>query len=203
MDLHTCSVMQPTTHPRSSFASDEGLVKECLNGNQAAWAALLQKYGKLIYSIPLKFGLSQEDANDIFQQTCFQLLQSLPNLRDFQSLPAWLIKVTTHLCYRWSAKERRFESEQVETDWGRTPEPPDQLLREVEQEQVLREAMASLKRRCRELLCMLFFEIPAVPYATVAKRLGLAAGSIGFIRMRCLRALRRELEERGFDEPRL
>jgi RNA polymerase sigma factor (sigma-70 family) len=191
--------MQPTApHPRSSLPSDEGLVKECLNGNQAAWAALLQKYGDLIYSIPLKFGLSQEDANDIFQQTCFQLLRSLVNLRDFQSLPAWLIKVTTHLCYRWSAKERRFESAQVEADWSRTPEPPDQLLRELEQEQVLREAIASLKRRCRELLSMLFFEVPAVPYATAAKRLGLAAGSIGFIRMRCLRALRGQLEGRGF-----
>jgi DNA-directed RNA polymerase specialized sigma24 family protein len=72
------------------------------------------------------------------------------------------------------------------------------LLRELEQEQILREAMAGLKPRCRELLRMLFFETPAVPYAMAAKRLGLATGSIGFVRMRCLRGLRRHLEERGF-----
>jgi DNA-directed RNA polymerase specialized sigma24 family protein len=52
--------------------------------------------------------------------------------------------------------------------------------------------------RCRELIRMLFFEIPAVSYEEVAKRLGLATGSIGFIRMRCLSRVRKRLEERGF-----
>jgi DNA-directed RNA polymerase specialized sigma24 family protein len=72
------------------------------------------------------------------------------------------------------------------------------MLRELEQEQIFREAMARLKPACRELLQMLFFETPAVPYATAAKKLGLAAGSIGFTRMRCLQSLREQLEDRGF-----
>jgi len=37
--------------------SDERLVKECLNGNPDAWAAILEKYQKLIYSVPIKYGL--------------------------------------------------------------------------------------------------------------------------------------------------
>jgi hypothetical protein len=45
---------------------------------------------------------------------------------------------------------------------------------------------------------MLFFEQPPRPYRQVARSLGLAAGSIGFIRGRCLTRLRRELERRGF-----
>jgi len=35
-------------------------------------------------------------------------------------------------------------------------------------------------------------------YQEVAKRLGLATGSIGFIRGRCLRRLQRALEKAGF-----
>jgi hypothetical protein len=45
---------------------------------------------------------------------------------------------------------------------------------------------------------MLFFEHPPLPYNDVAKRLSLATGSIGFIRGRCLKRLKKILEEKGF-----
>jgi hypothetical protein len=45
---------------------------------------------------------------------------------------------------------------------------------------------------------MLFFEAPPRPYQQVAAALGLATGSIGFIRGRCLARLRRQLEQLGF-----
>jgi hypothetical protein len=44
----------------------------------------------------------------------------------------------------------------------------------------------------------LFFEQPPLPYTEVARRLGLATGSIGFIRGRCLDRLRKLLVESGF-----
>jgi len=37
-----------------------------------------------------------------------------------------------------------------------------------------------------------------MPYNDVARRLHLATGSIGFIRGRCLKRLRKLLEEKGF-----
>jgi RNA polymerase sigma factor (sigma-70 family) len=184
--------------PTVSLTSDERLIQECLKGNEEAWAALLNKYRNLIYSIPLKCGLTHDDAKDIFQQACVQLLRRLGDLRDVKTLPAWLMKVTTNLSFHWISKEQRFEPAAADIDWGRAPEIPDQLLRELEKEQLFREAMARLTPRCRELLRMLFFENPPVPYADAASRLGLATGSIGFIRMRCLRGLRKELEVGGF-----
>jgi DNA-directed RNA polymerase specialized sigma24 family protein len=45
---------------------------------------------------------------------------------------------------------------------------------------------------------MLFFEEPARPYQEVAQTLGIATGSIGFIRQRCLERLRKRLLEVGF-----
>jgi DNA-directed RNA polymerase specialized sigma24 family protein len=44
----------------------------------------------------------------------------------------------------------------------------------------------------------LFFEEPPRPYQEVAESLGLATGSIGFIRGRCLEKLRTFLKKRGF-----
>jgi DNA-directed RNA polymerase specialized sigma24 family protein len=45
---------------------------------------------------------------------------------------------------------------------------------------------------------MLFYESPSRPYAEIAQQLGLAAGSVGFIRGRCLSKLRQKLEKAGF-----
>jgi len=52
--------------------------------------------------------------------------------------------------------------------------------------------------RCERMIRMLFFESPVRPYAEIATELGLATGSIGFIRGRCLARLRKQLEMKGF-----
>jgi DNA-directed RNA polymerase specialized sigma24 family protein len=69
---------------------DERLVRECCNGNQAAWSALIEKYKNLIFSIPIKFGLSREDAADVFQAVCVDLLMGLPRVREPKALPKWM-----------------------------------------------------------------------------------------------------------------
>jgi RNA polymerase sigma factor (sigma-70 family) len=181
--------------------SDERLVKECLKGNQDAWTAIVDRYRKLIYSVPIKYGLSPDDAGDIFQQVCLQLLEALPNLREPKSLPAWLIKVTAHGCFQLAGRIRRLQPFDFETqlDGGPiTSEKPDELIHEFERSRILHEVLSDVPPRCRELIRMLFFETPAVSYEEAAKRLGLATGSIGFIRMRCLNRVRKQLEERGF-----
>jgi hypothetical protein len=48
------------------------------------------------------------------------------------------------------------------------------------------------------MIRLLFFEHPPLRYEDVARKLGLAPGSIGFIRGRCLKRLKKILEERGF-----
>ena len=68
----------------------------------------------------------------------------------------------------------------------------------AKQEQALRNAVATLSPRCQQLVHMLFYETPSRPYAEIASQLGLAAGSIGFIRGRCLEKLRRALGQAGF-----
>jgi len=185
---------------RSVGWSDERLVRECLHGNDEAWSELIDKYKNLIYSIPLKHGIPPDAAGEIFQQVCFELLTALPNLREAKTLAAWLITVTSRKCFDWNRHEQRYQAMDTETE-GTLPEiskPSDTLLLELEREQILRESLRHIAPRCRVLIRMLFFDNPAVPYEQVAMSLGLAKGSIGFIRMRCLRQLRRVLEQKGF-----
>jgi len=180
--------------------SDTRLVKACLAGNEEAWSLLIDKYKALIFSIPVKYGLSQQEAADVFQATCTELLVRLPELREPRALPKWLMQVAHHESYRWKRHNQRVVSRDGDTDLPEPATPPiaEDIVQQTQEEQMLREAMASLTPQCRRLVELLFFETPSRPYAEVAAELGLAVGSIGFTRQKCLDRLRRQLEELGF-----
>jgi len=183
-------------------AEDERLVQECLSGDEKAWNTLIDKYKRLIYSVPVKYGFSPDDAGDIFQNVCIDLFTNLSKLRKIESLRSWLITVTIRQSYRWKKKQSsHIELDAMEPDIaeGLASTPPAETLFQLEEEQIVRDVVAKLEPRHRELVQLLFFEQPPLPYAEVARRMGLATGSIGFIRGRCLEKLRKALMEYGFN----
>jgi RNA polymerase sigma factor (sigma-70 family) len=179
--------------------SDTRLVKECLAGSEEAWSLLIDKYKALIYSIPVKYGLPAHEAADVFQATCMELLARLADLREPRALPKWLMQVAYHQCHRWKQQQQRVVSRDSEDlPVPETPAIAESLVQQTQEEQMLREAMAALTPQCRRLVELLFFETPARPYAEIAAELGLALGSIGFTRQKCIERLRRHLDELGF-----
>jgi RNA polymerase sigma factor (sigma-70 family) len=178
---------------------DTRLVKECLAGSEEAWSLLIDKYKALIYSIPVKYGLPAHEAADVFQATCMELLARLPDLHEPRALPKWLMQVAYHQCHRWKQQQQRVVSRDSEDlPVPETPAIAESLVQQTQEEQMLREAMAALTPQCRRLVELLFFETPARPYAEIAAELGLALGSIGFTRQKCIERLRRHLDELGF-----
>ncbi|MGH9864366.1 MAG: RNA polymerase sigma factor [Candidatus Acidiferrales bacterium] len=194
--------------PRRTLVSDEQrtpwtdtrLVQECLRGKDEAWSALIDKYKNLIFSIPIKYGFSPDDATDIFQSVCLEMLSELPKLRKAKALPKWIMQVTAHKCFHHKRQLQRIESPDSDGEplEQSTPARAEGILRQAEEEQALRQAVFDLPPRCRQLIQMLFFEEPARPYQILASELGLSTGSIGFIRQRCLDRLRKRLNEAGF-----
>lgn len=185
--------------PRNPW-NDTRLVKECLAGNEEAWSLLIDKYKALIFSIPVKYGLPPHEAADVFQTTCLELLTRLPALRAPQALPKWLMQVAHHQCFRVKRQQQRLVSRDAEPDMPdpETPAIAETLVQQTQEEQMLREAMRSLTPQCRRLVELLFLETPPRPYTEVAAELGLAPGSIGFTRQKCIQRLRRNLDELGF-----
>ena len=182
--------------------SDERLVSECLKGNEQAWSGLIDKYKNLIYSIPVKMGMHDEAA-DIFQAVCLDLLSDLPRLREPRALPKWLMQACYHKCLQYRRKTQKHlaapeaEAEDLPADAEHAP-LPDHMLCELEKEQMVRDALTELSPRCERMVRMLFFENPPRPYQEIARELDLATGSIGFIRGRCLEKLKKYLEKMGF-----
>jgi RNA polymerase sigma factor (sigma-70 family) len=181
-----------------NHASDEALLEACLNGDQTAWSTLVERYKNLVYSVPVRYRLAPEDAADVFQQVWLALYSELPNLRRSGALRSWLLSVASHKCYHLKRQQSRTENSGDEALDRIPSEFPAEWQRQSEREQSFRDAMSFIPPRCRQLVRMLFYEDPPLPYAEAAARLGLAEGSIGFIRGRCLKKLREQLERRGF-----
>ena len=191
---------RPTHGPQAEW-SDARLVRACLDGDERAWSALIDKYKNLIYSIPIKYGASPDDAGDIFQSVCLELFSQLPNLRKPAALRGWLVTIAAHQSFHWKRKHRkRIDLEQTNLDEEAFADPalPLDVAGEAEREQIMREATARLPPRCQEMIRLLFYVEPPLPYREVAQRLGLAVGSIGFIRGRCLKRLQKTLVAMGF-----
>ena len=74
--------------------TDTELISMCLQGDSRAWEALILRYRRLIYSIPVRFSFGSADASDVFQSVCLKLIEHLHELKDETKLSAWLITTT-------------------------------------------------------------------------------------------------------------
>ena len=180
-----------------AYQSDSELVQACLDGQQAAWDTLVERYGRLVYSIPFRWGLSRSDADDVFQIVFTIVYRRLHSLREQSHLSAWLITVTSRECWRLS---RRTESP-VDLDESLIDlEPlPAEVVQQRELKQAVHTAISRLDSRSKDLLQALFFETNPPSYEKIAARLGLAVGTIGSARARSLKKLEAILIDMGID----
>ncbi|HEY3064048.1 MAG TPA: sigma-70 family RNA polymerase sigma factor [Chloroflexota bacterium] len=185
-------------------ATDEALLAACQRGEQAAWNALVDRYSALIYSIPLKLGLSEHDAADVFQSVCLALVEKMAAIRDPRGLPAWLMTTTTRQCWAVLRQRQRELSvaggaDVVEVE-PPDPDPlPDEEILSLERQHVVRTAVAHLPANCRTLLEALFSDsAQSMSYQELAETLGVPLNSLGPTRARCLAKLKRLLDDAGF-----
>lgn len=197
-----------SSEKRFAGASDSELISACLKGNASAWDALIGRYAALIYSLSLRMGLSQSDAEDIFQDICVTLLNHLGDLRNTERLSSWLISTTKREIWRMQRRRgAKLTSELKEGEWEMENAPsvhaqeaasPEADVVALEEQQLVREGLAQLAERCRRLLTLLYVDDPPASYTEVSEVLGLPVGSIGPTRARCLQNLRKLLDQLGY-----
>jgi RNA polymerase sigma factor (sigma-70 family) len=165
--------------------ADAELIARCLKGDQASWTELVTRYERLVYSVAHALCPPGEELSDIFQQVWLEAYQRLPDLRNVEALPAWLITVTQRRMYALIRARR-----------GSVPldeEMPDvtERVNQIEREHTLDRAIDQLPDRCQKLIQLLYFDPNEPSYAQVAETLGMPEASIGPTRARCLEKLRK------------
>src|SRR5215510_3128103 len=96
--------------------TDKELFIACRNGDESSWEALVDRYQRLIYTIPRRAGLDQDQASEVFQDVFVTLLEKIDDINDPNRLHAWLVTAARRKTWRLLTKERSLKG--VDSDEG-------------------------------------------------------------------------------------
>jgi len=72
-------------------STDKELLLACRSGDEAAWEALVNRYQRLIYAIPRRAGLDDDQSADVFRRFSLRSFQKLDGIDQPERLHAWLV----------------------------------------------------------------------------------------------------------------
>ena len=182
--------------------SDAELVGACRHGDEAAWSELVNRFQRLIFSVPRRAGLSEEQSADILQEVFLTLFEKLDKIEQPEKIRSWI--VTTAKFKTWSVVrgEQRFHpfetDEEMEAEMANLPDTSplaDAVLIELEEQHLIRTALSEMEERCRKILSMIYLQDAAAAYSEVAREIGVGETSISPLRARCLKKLAKILEK--------
>jgi RNA polymerase sigma factor (sigma-70 family) len=173
------------------------LVTSARNGDQAAWESLVERYTPLLWWVTRQHRLSRDDAADVVQITWLRCVEHLSQLRDPLAFGSWLFAT----CRNESVRAVRVSSRTlpsdltVESSLHGTPqgdENPEDVILQEEAGMLLRQAVAELSPRQRDvLLTLMEIDIDGA-YEAASRRLNIPIGSMGPTRQRAIARLRED-----------
>jgi RNA polymerase sigma factor (sigma-70 family) len=181
--------------------SDADIVLACRRGDQSAWDTLVDRYQRLIFTVPRRAGLSEEQSADVFQEVFLTLLQKIGAIDQPERIRSWI--VTTAKFKTWAiirgqkgnyspATDEEMEAEMSAIE-DKNP-LADEVLIQFEQQHLIRTALGKLEERCQQILSMIYMWGEPASYAEVAAAIGTGETSISPMRTRCLKKLQKILE---------
>ena len=174
---------------RYATLTDAELVRRCRADDAGAWNELVERYSRYVYAIAARgFRLSDEDAEDVFQDVFTRIYTRLDSLRDDSALRPWIAQLTRRRCLDAVAAKREVPAEEV-TEEGSSD------LSDVEEAFEVREAVAGLSEACQDILDRFFARDQS--YKTISDELEIPSGTIASRIARCLGRLRNELEAKN------
>jgi RNA polymerase sigma-70 factor (ECF subfamily) len=180
------------TGPMSQLStlSDGELVQRCRSGDAEAWNELVERFSRYVYAVATRgFRLSEEDAEDVFQEVFTRVFTHLDTLRNDAALRPWIAQLTRRLCLDSIARKNREQPASEPVSEALTAD-----LDEIDEAFTVREALTTLSEPCQEILDRFFARDQS--YRTISNELDLPSGTIASRIARCLSKLRVELEGR-------
>ncbi|MBI4667447.1 MAG: sigma-70 family RNA polymerase sigma factor [Nitrospinae bacterium] len=92
-----------------SKSEDLSLIEQVKGGSFGAFERIVKKYESRIYNHCLKFLNSQEDAEDVLQETFLQVYRSLDSFRGDSAFSTWLFKIATNGCLMRIRKKKKVD----------------------------------------------------------------------------------------------
>lgn len=170
--------------------NDEELLRRHLDGDAAAFRALVERYHRELFQFALRYTSSKAVADDIVQEAFLQLHLSAPTFDPARRLKPWLFTITANKArdqFRSRARRREVPLDaQVggEEDAGQRflnliaddSAEPDLPIQSTEQQEIVRKVVEELPPHLAEILLLGYYH--ALPYKDIADILGIPLGTV-------------------------
>lgn len=160
------------------------LVARAQQGDREAFAQVYQATFEHVYYTAFKILHSEQQAQDIAQETYITVMQKLPTLQDPGAFLGWLRQIAANKCgnYIQKKKEVLYAPQDGDEDGGLPDveadrdEQPDEVLEKDSTRQIILSIIDSLPVEQRAAVVMFYFQ--QMPVKAIAQATGEAEGTI-------------------------
>ncbi|MGE4650286.1 MAG: RNA polymerase sigma factor [Myxococcota bacterium] len=154
--------------------SDEELMKRVAEGDGEALAALVERHSARVHAYLTRYTRSREDADDLLQETWIRVARSARRFDPARRFRTWLYGIATNLGR--DLFRRRGTRERALLDINAQPEPSTSNEASIAERREVRDRIAGLPDRMREVVLLRYFE--GMNEAEMAAALGIARGTV-------------------------
>jgi RNA polymerase sigma-70 factor, ECF subfamily len=165
-----------------SEQDDTQLVKASRQGNQDAFALLVQRHQRCVFNLVMRMLQDYEDASEVTQEAFLAAWQGLPSFRGEARFATWLYRITYRCCLRQLERHKRerdlqavIEAEQTLEGMHREQQAED-ILERRDRQAMVREQMEQLPSQYRMVLILRHLQ--EMTYEEMADILSMPVGTI-------------------------
>lgn len=172
--------------------SDKGkrdliLVERAKEGDQSAYAELMEKYRESVYFMLLKMVKNSDDADDLTIEAFGKAFNRLGQYSPSYAFSTWLFKIASNNCIDFIRKKRvhmtsmdhaysNDDGESVGLDFEADVMDPEESIIKQQKVKLMREVVSKLKPRYRDLVEKRYFQ--ELSYEEIAQEMDLPLGTV-------------------------
>ena len=165
---------------------DRALVSRVLDGDQAAYGQLVQRYQSKIFAVAYGVLRNREDAREVAQDVFIKAYRNLPSFRRDSSFYTWMYRITVNLAIdaqrkAYRKRETTFEDvrlspDEVNSTGPRPAADPEEHLERKRLGMQINDAIDQLPSDQRTAIILR--EIQGLSYKEIADTMGCAEGTV-------------------------
>jgi RNA polymerase sigma-70 factor (ECF subfamily) len=90
----------------STGLSDNEIIGKVINGDQQAYAGLVERYQNYVFTLAMRFTKNREDAEEVSQDIFIKAYRSLADFRGASKFSTWLYTIVNTTCITFLRKKK-------------------------------------------------------------------------------------------------
>lgn len=136
--------------------NEHNLIKACKNRDDQAFAELLNRYRRPLYSFLLRLCQQKDEAEDLFQETAIKVWKGLPGFDERYKFGSWLFSIAYRTAVDALRKKKRRSIFHQTDELPQVPDHADPLQQVTAEElkQLFEIALQGLSEKQRQVFLM-------------------------------------------------